>query len=69
MWHINDLFGVNAAHPAELLSIIALDHLNLVTARAKNLLDSNRPALNAFLQSRDDLAYFQPAFGTVAFQR
>jgi aspartate/methionine/tyrosine aminotransferase len=30
-------------------------------------LGSNRPTLNTFLQSRDDLAYFQPEFGTVAF--
>jgi aspartate/methionine/tyrosine aminotransferase len=67
MWHINDLYGVNAAHPAELLSVIALDNLDRVTARAKSLLGSNRPTLNTFLQSRDDLAYFQPEFGTVAF--
>jgi aspartate/methionine/tyrosine aminotransferase len=69
MWHINDLYGVNAAHPAELLSVIAIDNVNLVAARAKNLLDTNRPVLNAFLQSRDDLDYFQPEFGTVAFPR
>jgi aspartate/methionine/tyrosine aminotransferase len=67
MWHINDLYGVNAAHPAELLSVIALDNLDRVAARAKKLLDSNRPSLNAFLQSRDDLDYLQPEFGTVAF--
>jgi aspartate/methionine/tyrosine aminotransferase len=60
---------VNAAHPAELLSVIAIDNVNLVAARAKNLLDTNRPVLNAFLQSRDDLDYFQPEFGTVAFPR
>ena len=49
MWHINDLYGVNAAHPAELLSVIALDHLERVEARAKKLLDANRPVLDAFL--------------------
>ena len=52
MWHINDLYGVNAAYPAELLSVIALDNLDPVEARAKRLLDANRPVLNAFLQSR-----------------
>jgi aspartate/methionine/tyrosine aminotransferase len=38
MWHINDLYGVNAAHPAERLSAIALDHLDRVAARAKKIL-------------------------------
>ena len=38
MWHINDLYGVNAAHPAELLSVIALDDLDRIAARAKRLL-------------------------------
>jgi aspartate/methionine/tyrosine aminotransferase len=69
MWHINDLYGVNAAHPAELLSVIALDNLGRVEARAKKLLEANRPALNAFLQSRDDLECVRPEFGTVAFPK
>ena len=56
MWHINDLYGVNAAYPADLLSVIALDNLDRVAARAKKLLAVNRPSLNAFLRSRDDLA-------------
>ena len=69
MWHINDLYGVNAAHPAELLSVIALDHLEAVTARAKQLLDANRPPLEAFLKSRADLEYFLPEYGTVVFPK
>jgi aspartate/methionine/tyrosine aminotransferase len=69
MWHINDLYGVNAAFPADLLSVIALDNLDRVAARAKKLLDANRPARDAFLRSRDDLECFQPEFGTVAFPR
>ena len=67
VWHINDLYGVNAAHPAERLSVIALDHLDRVTARAKGILEANRPVLEAFLQSRDDLEYFRPEFGTMVF--
>ena len=69
MWHINDLYGVNAAHPAERLSMIALDHLDRVTARAKGILKANRPVLEAFLRSRDDLEYFRPEFGTIVFCR
>ena len=49
--------------------MIALDNLDRVTARAKKLLDTNRPVLDSFLQSRDDLAYVRPEFGTVAFPK
>ena len=69
IWHINDLHGVNAAHPAEVLSVIALDHLESVTARAKEILATNRPALLSFLRSRADLECVVPEFGTVVFPR
>jgi aspartate/methionine/tyrosine aminotransferase len=67
MWHIKDLHGVNAAHPAELLSVIALDNLHQIEERAQNLLRTNRLAIDAFLRSRDDLACDPPKHGTVAF--
>jgi aspartate/methionine/tyrosine aminotransferase len=67
MWRINDLYGANAAHPAERLSVIALDNLDRVTARAKSIVETNRPVLEAFLRSRDDLEYFCPEFGTIVF--
>lgn len=69
MWHIHDLYGVNAAHPAELLSVIALDNLEQVSARAKKLLDTTRQALGAFLTSRGDLEYCRPEFGTIIFPK
>ena len=34
MWRLNDLFGVNQAHPAERLACIALDHLDEEIGRA-----------------------------------
>ncbi len=43
MWHINDLYGVNAAHPAELLSVIALDNIGRVEARAKDVASGESP--------------------------
>ena len=67
MWHINDLCGVNAAHPAELLSVIALDNLERVAVRAKGLIDTNRCVLGSFLGSRSDLEYYRPEFGTLIF--
>ena len=69
MWHINDLYGVNAAFPADLMSVIALDNLERVGARAKKLLAANRPVLDRFLRSRDDIAAVRPEFGTVAFPK
>jgi len=69
MWHINDLYGVNAAHPAERLSVIALDNLDRVAARAKQLLGANRRALDEFLVSRSDLEYCRPEFGTIICPR
>ncbi|HXZ14342.1 MAG TPA: pyridoxal phosphate-dependent aminotransferase [Candidatus Sulfotelmatobacter sp.] len=67
MWRINDLFGVNAAHPAELLSVIALDHLPKIAARARALLAANRALLKNFFDARKDLLAIWPEAGTVAF--
>ncbi|MEP7015824.1 MAG: pyridoxal phosphate-dependent aminotransferase [Verrucomicrobiota bacterium] len=69
MWLFNDLFGVNAAHPAEQLSVIAFDHLKQFRERARDLLSINRALLDAFLDSRNDLECFRPATGTVVFPR
>lgn len=67
MWRLNDLFGVMAAHPAELLSVVALDHLPKIAERAKKLLDANRAILRTFLDSRKDLLTIWPEAGTIAF--
>ena len=69
MRHIHDLYGVNAPHAAELLSVIAFDNLDSLAARAKKLLAANRPELDRFLQSRDDVQCVRPEFGTIAFPR
>jgi aspartate/methionine/tyrosine aminotransferase len=69
MWRINDLFGSTAAHPAELLSVIALDHLEAIAARARVLLERNHVLLGRFLDGRGDLATVRPDGGTVAFPR
>lgn len=69
MWRINDLYGANQAHPAELLSVIALDHLDKVAARAQNLLQTNRHALDEFLHSAENISTFWPAYGTIVFPK
>ena len=69
MWLLNDLFGVNQAHPAERLSVIALQNFETVRAWSRALLDRNRRLLNQFLAARNDLDVRPLQFGTVVFPR
>ena len=69
MWHINDLHGATFAHPTELLSVVAFARLDQISARMKALLDTNRALLKSFLDSRSDLDYFWPEYGTIVFPR
>jgi aspartate/methionine/tyrosine aminotransferase len=67
IWRLWDLFEGSPVHAAELLSVIALDHLDKIGARAKQILDTNRKALNAFFAGRTDVGGFIGQYGTVAF--
>jgi aspartate/methionine/tyrosine aminotransferase len=70
MWRINDLFGVIPAHVAELLSVVALDHLGEIAQYARTRLQTNRPILQRFLDSRrSDLMAIRAESGTIAFPR
>lgn len=69
MWRINDLYGVIPAHVAELLSVIALDHLDKISDCARSRLQTNRPILQRFLASRRDLFAIPAENGTTAFPR
>ena len=69
MWRLNDLFGVNAAHPAERLSVLALDRLPQIAARARKILETNADGANAFLAARPDLACAPVDGGMIAFPR
>jgi aspartate/methionine/tyrosine aminotransferase len=69
MWLLNDLYGANAAHPAERLSILAFDRLPEFRDRTRKLLRTNSVLLDAFLDSRADLECFRPVAGTVVFPR
>jgi aspartate/methionine/tyrosine aminotransferase len=69
MWRLNDLFGVVPAHAAEKLSIVALDHLPRVAARAQALLDGNRATLQRFFEGRAELDVPRLQAGMIAFPR
>lgn len=68
-WRINDLYAATPVHPAELLSVIAFDHLDKIAARAKELLLANRKSLDAFLNARSDLDFYRPQEGTIVFPK
>jgi aspartate/methionine/tyrosine aminotransferase len=67
MWRINDLYGASSPYPTDLLSVVALDQLPQIRARAKKLLDTNRALLKTFLASRKDLLAIWPEAGTIVF--
>ncbi len=69
MWRINDLYGVNAAHPAELLSVVALKYLAWIAARYEAMLETNRAILVEFLDSRPELQVAKQPCGTVLFPK
>lgn len=69
MWRLNDLFGVNQAHPAERLACIAFDHLEQVIGDTPAMLERNRQLFNEFLAIRDDLDCAPAVHGITAFPR
>jgi aspartate/methionine/tyrosine aminotransferase len=69
IWLLNDLFGVNAAHPAERLSICAFAQLERISGQARSRIDTNRALLNEFLDTRDDLETVRTDSGTTMFPR
>jgi aspartate/methionine/tyrosine aminotransferase len=69
IWRLNDLFAATPAHPAELLSCIALANLKAIADESRQLLERNGELLATFLQLRDDLECPPHRHGTTAFPR
>jgi aspartate/methionine/tyrosine aminotransferase len=69
MWRLNDLFGVNQAHPAERLACIAFEHIDEVIGDNPEVLARNRGLWNDFAASRDDLDSTVAEHGITAFPR
>jgi len=69
IWRLNDLFGVVPAHPAERLSVLALDRLAEISARARRILETNTEGATAFLAARPELACEPVTTGMIAFPR
>jgi hypothetical protein len=69
MWQVVDFTYGSPVHPAELLSVIALDNLGRVRDRARALVETNRVLVNEFLAGRADLDCEPSRFGTTVFPR
>jgi hypothetical protein len=69
MWRLNDLFGVNQAHPAERLACIAFEHIDVVIGDTRAMLERNRKRWNGFASSRDDIECMPAVHGITAFPR
>ncbi len=69
MWQIVDFTYGSPVHPAELLSVIALDNLGRIRDRARALLEPNRALVNDFLAQHAGLASEPSMFGTTIFPR
>ena len=67
MWRLNDLFGVNQAHPAERLACIAFEHIDRVIGDTPAMLAANRNRWNEFAAARDDLECMPAEQGITAF--
>jgi aspartate/methionine/tyrosine aminotransferase len=66
---LHDIFGSLAPHPAERLSVVALQKLPKFISRARNILDANRAVLSDFIDSREELNGSVAQFGTTCFPR
>jgi aspartate/methionine/tyrosine aminotransferase len=69
MRRLNDLFGVNQAHPAERLACIAFEHINEVIGDTPAMLERNRDLFNHFAASRQDVEWMPAEHGITAFPR
>jgi len=67
MWRVNDLFGVNQAHPAERLACIAFEHITEVLGDSPTMLERNRQIFNSFVGSRSDIQCVRAEHGITAF--
>jgi aspartate/methionine/tyrosine aminotransferase len=69
MWRLNDLFASIPAHPAELLSVVALENLNYIRERARKIVEADRALLREFLIRQEGVSAPRTEFGTTAVLR
>lgn len=66
---LNDLYGIVMPHPTERLALRALERIDVLRADVDALLARNRPRVEEFLESRDEVSWVPPAAGPVGLVR
>jgi aspartate/methionine/tyrosine aminotransferase len=69
MWRLNDLFASTLAHPAELLSVVALENLPQIRERSRQIVEADRALLQDFLVGQNGVSAPRTDFGTTAILR
>jgi aspartate/methionine/tyrosine aminotransferase len=69
MWRLNDLFASIPAHPAELLSVVAFEHLDAIRERARKVVEADRKLLDEFLARVKGVSAVRTESGTTAILR
>jgi aspartate/methionine/tyrosine aminotransferase len=69
MWRLNDLFASIPAHPAELLSAVALENLDYIRERGRKIVEADRALLKEFLAGQQGVSAPSTEFGTTAILR
>lgn len=69
MWRLNDLFASIPAHPAELLSVVALENIRHIRERGRRILELDRTLLKDFLMREEGVSAPCTEFGTTAILR
>jgi aspartate/methionine/tyrosine aminotransferase len=69
MWRLKDLIAPTPVHPAELLSVIALENLDKIRQRGRKIVEADRASLATFLAEQTLLSTPHTDFGTTAVLR
>src|SRR5436305_3458744 len=66
---LDDIFAASAPNVMERLSVMAIEKLSTIGARAKAMLETNRRRLQGFFSKRADIDVVPTKFGTTSFPR
>lgn len=69
MWRLNDLFAATSVHPGELLSVAVLRNLDAVREPSRAIVETDREALDEFLDRERGVRAVHTPWGTTAFLR
>jgi aspartate/methionine/tyrosine aminotransferase len=69
MRRLNDLYSATPVHLAELLSVAAFKHLDLLRERARPVVEADRKLLRDFLAQQTALSAVWTEWGTTSFMR